>query len=104
MEEHIWIVTTTVESLRQAEDLAQSSVQSGLAACAQVDSPVTSHYIWQRDLQNATEYRIVYKLSDSKKDQMVDWLKKHHPYDCPQILAWKAESCNPEYTKWIAQQ
>ena len=103
MIETIWIVTTTVGSIKQAEDLAQSSVQSGLVACAQVDSPITSHYIWKDQLEYATEYRITFKLSEKDKDPLISWLRKTHPFDCPQILAWKAESGNPEYTKWIEQ-
>ena len=103
MIEYIWIVTTTVETQEQAKTLAKLAVESRLAACAQVDAGITSHYRWKDKLEQATEYRIQFKLPMEAKDGLVNWLRKQHPYDCPQILAWKAESCNPEYTDWIKQ-
>jgi periplasmic divalent cation tolerance protein len=104
MLEQIYIVTTTVETLKQAKNLAKLVIESRLAACAQVDAAITSHYRWKEDLEQAMEYRIQFKLSMEAKDKLINWLRKQHPYDCPQILAWKAESCNPEYTDWIKQE
>ncbi len=104
MIEYIWIVTTTVETPEQAKNLAKLAIESRLAACAQVDAGITSHYRWKDRFEQATEYRIQFKLPMEAKDGLVNWLRRQHPYDCPQILAWKAESCNPEYTDWIKQE
>ena len=104
MAEQISIITTTLESQKQAEVLSKKAVESGLAACAQVDSPILSHYQWKDTLEIATEYRIQFKLAPGKLTEFVDWLMDHHPYDCPQILEWKADSLNPGYTRWVKQE
>ena len=104
MVEHIWIVTTTVKTLEQAKNLAELAVESKLAACGQVDAGITSHYRWKNKLEQTTECRVQFKLPMEAKDGLVNWLRVQHPYDCPQILAWKAESCNPEYTDWMKQE
>ena len=67
MSEHIWIITTTVESQKQAEVLAQQAVASRMAACTQVDAPITSHYLWEEELVIATEHRIQFKTSAKNK-------------------------------------
>ena len=103
MAELISIITTTVESQKQAEVLSQQAVGSGLAACAQVDSPIVSHYRWKGNLEIATEHRIQFKLAPANLDKFITWLVRHHPYECPQILEWKAVSKNPEYTRWVEQ-
>ncbi len=104
MPEQICIITTTVDTQNRARNLAELAIKSRLAKCAQVDAAITSHYRWKDDLEQATEYRIQFKLSMKTKEGLIDWLRKQHPYDCPQILAWIAESCNPEYTNWINQE
>lgn len=97
----IWIIETTTDQEEQANNLATNAVATGLVACAQVSGPVTSHYIWQGKTERAPEHRIHFKLSTHSRNKFVAWLLEKHPYDCPQILAWKAESDNPEYTDWI---
>ena len=104
MVEHIWIITTTVETSEQAQNLAKLAIESRLAVCAQVDTGIDAHYRWKDELQQSTEYRIQFKLPMEAKEGLVKWLREQHPYDCPQILAWKAESCNPEYTNWMKQE
>lgn len=100
----ITIITTTVESHQHAEILSKRAVESGMAACAQVDSPITSHYRWKGEMEIATEYRIHFKTATRNKAMLVEWLMQQHPYDCPQILAWEAASGNPEYTRWVEQE
>ena len=100
----ILIITTTVEMHKDAEFLSKRAVEKGLAACAQVDSPVTSHYQWKGEMETATEYRIQFKTATRNRAMLVEWLMENHPYDCPQILAWEAASDNPEYTKWVEQK
>lgn len=101
MPEPIWILTTTVETQKQANSLARLSIELNLAACAQVEAGITSHYRWKDRLEQTREYRIQFKLPGKSKERLVNWLHTNHPYDCPEILAWKADSCNPAYTEWI---
>ena len=97
----IFIVETTVGHGEQADRLAIQAVAEELAACAQISGTVTSHYIWKGQRDVSTEHRIQFKVAAAKLDAFVNWLKEQHPYDCPQILSWGADSRNPEYTSWV---
>lgn len=97
----VWIVTTTVGTGDEATGLARMAVETGLAACAQVDAEMVSHYRWEGALQQSRETRIVFKVSSTQRDKLMDWLRKTHPYEVPQILAWEAVSGVSAYTDWV---
>ena len=100
----IWIILTTVDTRAMAETLAKGSVRNELAACAQIDAGISSFYEWEGKLEEAPEWRIVFKASENKKPRLMDWLKTQHPYETPQILAFTAESGDPGYTDWVRQR
>lgn len=94
---------TTVESLDQARALARMLVESGLAACVQIDGPVLSLYRWQGKLEEATEYRLAVKFAQSRADALLACLNEHHPYGTPQWLALPVSHVNPAYAQWVCQ-
>ncbi len=97
----IWIIETTLDEENRAHELATQAVESGLAACAQVDSPITSYYTWEGKLERSQELRVHFKLAGKSRQAFTQWLLDHHPYACPQVLAWPVESGNPEYSDWV---
>ena len=58
-----YLVTTTVGTPEQASDLARWAVERRLAACAQVDGPITSTYRWDGAVRVEQEWRIVFKAT-----------------------------------------
>ena len=62
----LYLGWTTVATAEEARQLASESIRSQLAACAQVDGPVTSHFVWEDEQKESQEYRIVFKVVDSK--------------------------------------
>lgn len=96
------IVTTTVDSAPAANALAQAAVQARLAACAQVEA-IASHYIWQGQLTEGTEWRIAFKTLPAAQAALQTWLAQEHPYDVPQLLL-RGEWANAAYAEWVAQQ
>lgn len=97
----IILIETTLEHREQADQLASQAVDARLAACAQVEGPVVSHYIWQGRRETIPEFRILFKVAEKNKDRLVEWLLEQHPYDCPQILSSRVQSDNPDYTAWV---
>lgn len=98
----IAIVTTTVGSAEDADRLAQAAVQARQAACAQIE-PITSHYVWQGQLEHSAEWRIVFKTLIDGAPSLLDWLQSQHPYDVPQLLL-RTEQANAAYATWVAEQ
>ncbi|MFM9148314.1 MAG: divalent cation tolerance protein CutA, partial [Verrucomicrobiota bacterium] len=42
----VGVAITTLPSREEADRMAADAVAAGLAACAQVEGPLRSHYVW----------------------------------------------------------
>ena len=102
-EEYSWIaiciVTTTVASAEDARRLAQSMLQSRLAACAQTE-PITSHYVWNKTLHEDSEWRVVFKTPPDALPRLARRLRAEHSYEVPQLLV-RTEQCLGDYAQWV---
>ena len=98
------LVITTVESERDAESLAAAIVDQSLAACVQVDGPITSHYRWAGKIEKASEYRLMIKTSMSAWPKLKAHLSAHHPYDEPEIILLPIEDVTDGYRAWVIDQ
>ena len=63
MTEAVAIALTTLPSRDEADRLAADAVAAGLAACAQVDGPIRSHYVWEGKVENEDEFRVTFKFA-----------------------------------------
>ncbi len=91
---------TTIATLEEAEKLASEAVNERLAACAQVDGPIRSYYLWQDNLERDEEYRITFKFLARNAGKFEIWLKEKHPYELPQWITVQAEHVISEYLQW----
>lgn len=100
--EKISIVYTTVSSRDTADELAADAVIKGLASCANIFEHVTSVYQWQGVLEKSQEVAIVFKVLWGKKDSLVAWLQKSHPYETPAIL-WADANTTEDFFNYMSQ-
>ena len=101
MQESIYIVVTTVDREQVATAMARGAVRANLAPCAQVEPPMTSHYIWEGQLKEEKEVRVVFKTAESGLSRLMEWIRAGHPYSVPELVAWRADSSDPDYRKWV---
>ena len=94
---------TTLSTLEDAEKLATASVEKKLVACAQVEGPIQSHYIWNDELQTEKEYRITFKFVSENALEVEAWLKANHPYETPQWITVRADRVLPMYLEWAKE-
>jgi periplasmic divalent cation tolerance protein len=97
-------VSTTIDSESEARRLAQLAVESRLAACGQVLSPITSVYWWEGKVETAEEWMVLLKTTASRVEQLIERLRAEHSYDTPEIIAVPIVSGNPAYLDWIATE
>jgi len=97
------VVTTTVDSLDVAAQLADAVVRARLAACAQVSGPITSTYWWQGEVQTSTEWTVAYKTTRAAYPRLVVLLSERHPYDVPEILAFAVADGSEAYLAWLRE-
>jgi periplasmic divalent cation tolerance protein len=94
------VAWTTVAKPEDADRLAEGAVATGLAACAQVEGPVISHFVWQGKQERATEYRICFKCLSANSSALGEWVQRHHPYQTPEWFAVAAEHVGEKYLSW----
>jgi tetratricopeptide (TPR) repeat protein len=97
----IHIGWTTINGQENAEKLARGSVENRLAACAQVEGPIRSFYLWEGELESVQEYRITFKFDSETSAKLGSWLKENHPYETPQWVTVSAQDVSVEYRQWI---
>ncbi|RZS41037.1 periplasmic divalent cation tolerance protein [Herbihabitans rhizosphaerae] len=97
-------VITTIDSEQAARDLVAGLVQARLAACVQIVGPVTSVYRWDGAIQTDTEWQCVIKTSTLRLDELTEYVKAHHPYDVPEVIATPITGGSPQYLAWIGSE
>lgn len=97
----IHIGWTTINNRENAEKLARGSVENRLAACAQVDGPISSFYLWEGRQESVEEYRITFKFDAETSVKLANWLKENHPYETPQWVTVAAQDVLAEYRQWV---
>jgi periplasmic divalent cation tolerance protein len=93
-------IRTTLPSLEAAERCGRDLVGRGLAACVQIDGPLTSIYRWQGAVETVTEFRCVCKTTVGRAEACVATITACHPYDIPEILSVTCVA-SAEYARWI---
>jgi periplasmic divalent cation tolerance protein len=96
----MFIAWTTVGKREDADRLAADVVAQGLAACVQIDGPISSHYRWQGRPERAEEFRLTFKCTAARLAALEVHVLTHHPYDTPEWLAVAAERVGEKYLSW----
>ncbi len=101
--QEIVVVITTCDHRDDADRLASDVVRKRLAACAQVSGTITSYYWWKDTMEEAEEWQIRMKTTVSGYQRLETFIKEHHPYELPQIIAFHVDKVLPEFSQWVAE-
>jgi periplasmic divalent cation tolerance protein len=93
-------VYTTVDSPDAARSMARALVARGLAACAQI-TPIESVYVWDGELQQHAEWRILFKTTAARYDDVEAAIRELHGYELPAIHAVAVERVHAPYRDWV---
>ncbi|MGK5637318.1 divalent-cation tolerance protein CutA [Streptomyces sp. URMC 126] len=97
-------VLTTAPDEETARRLAASAVDRRLAACAQIDGPVTSVYRWQGGIETDTEWRVLYKTTAARYAELEAHIRAGHPYDVPEVIATPVTAGSDAYLAWLRSE
>lgn len=98
------VVLSTVETTKQADDLAALLVDQSLAACVQIDGPIRSRYRWAGKTESSTEYRLMIKSSLAAWPKLKEKMSRHHPYEEPEIVMMEINDASVGYRDWVVEQ
>ena len=97
-------VGTTVGSEEEAREIARQLVEKRLAACVQIEGPVTSTYRWEGEVEEAREWRCTAKTRRDLYESLEKALREVHPYQVPEILAVPVIAGLEAYVKWLDEE
>ena len=91
-------------SPEESESLARGLVEEGHAACVNILPGVTSVYEWEGEVHQETEDTLLIKTTDEGYEATKQWIREHHSYDVPEIVALEAVDVLDEYVDWVGDQ
>ena len=100
----ILIVTTTLPTIDAARLLGQQLIDERLAACVQIQEGVQSIYRWDGKVCNDTEVLLTAKTTITRWDDIEAFIKTHHPYQLPEIIAFKPAEYSQAYGCWVSEE
>jgi len=95
------IILCTCPDKETAEKIAHLLVNDKLAACVNILPGITSIYLWHEQIELTQEHLLLIKSNKGCYQAIEKTIKKHHPYELPEIIAVPIENGSPEYLHWI---
>ena len=86
-----------------ARKIVREIVDLRLAACGNVLPQMRSIYRWQGKVESADEVLALFKLDAACYAKFETTLRSLHPYDVPEIIAYKIDNGLPEYLRWVTE-
>ncbi|MCC6148352.1 MAG: divalent-cation tolerance protein CutA [Anaerolineaceae bacterium] len=97
----IWITAPSQEVCTQ---IAKHLLEERLIACANILPTIRSMYRWEGEIQNEQEALMVCKARVRSFKKLCSFVKKHHPYELPEIIALPVKDGLPEYLRWVLEE
>jgi periplasmic divalent cation tolerance protein len=97
--------------MRYARSSSLHQIQTGwwnspASSCASGHNfqPIRTIYRWQGQVHDETEGRVALRTRRSLLPQIIDRVKREHPYEVPSIVAVPIIDGGPDYIAWILEQ
>jgi len=95
------VALSTVATTEDAERIARSLVEKGVAACVNVVPGVMSFYRWKGRLERDAEVLLVIKTRGERFEELKTALLAEHPYEVPELVALPITAGHERYLEWL---
>jgi len=95
------VVTTSFQTLEQAQTIARQLVENRLAACVQIQQGLYSIYRWDGKICEENEVLLSAKTSRVLWEEIRGFIQNNHPYDLPEIIAFTPADYEQQYGQWV---
>lgn len=98
------LVLTNLPDRVSAERVASVLVEERAAACVNILAECGSVYRWDGRIESAIEVPLLAKTTRSAYPRVEAVIRKHHPYELPEIIALPVSCGLPQYLQWVARE
>lgn len=96
------MVMITTPSIEVASRIADALLAAELVACVNILPAIQSHYCWQGEIHHDDEVLMMAKTRRALFGQdFINTVRRHHPYDVPEMIALPILDGSPDYLGWI---
>ena len=95
-------IRTTFPSRPDAVACATRLIEQRLAACAQIEGPLTSVYRWHGAVETAEEFCCRCKTTPAAAPACAAAIRSLHPYDTPEMLVTFGRG-SAGYAAWVRE-
>jgi periplasmic divalent cation tolerance protein len=95
------LIRITCPSKDVAQKIADASVEQRLAACANIEGPVSSTYLWKGVVEQAFEHVLWLKSVKSCWPALEKLVIELHPYDVPAMVALPCTQMLGPFAAWL---
>jgi len=85
------------------KELSKRLVEERLAACVNVIDKIKSVYWWEGRISEDAESLLIIKTESSKVQELIEFVRRNHPYKVPEVIGIEVSVGNPEYLNWILE-
>lgn len=97
------IIFVTVPE-KNAETLIKAILENRCAACINMIHGVCSHYWWEGKIVEDNEVLLMIKTRATLFAPLENLIKKHHPYEVPEIVGVKIDNISQKYLDWLMEE
>lgn len=87
-----------------ARNLSKILLEKRVATCVNIISKVKSNYWWNGSIESSDEIILLIKTTEDKYSQLEDLIRKNHPYEIPEIIAFDIKKGFNKYLNWIEDE
>ncbi|MCU0561996.1 MAG: divalent-cation tolerance protein CutA [Desulfobacterales bacterium] len=99
---NIRFVYMTASGLEEATKIGRELVAARLAACVNILPQMSSVYVWEGKVEEASEVVMIAKTTAERVPELTERVKALHSYSCPCIVSLAVEEGYPPFLEWIA--
>ncbi len=95
------LLTTYPNDWRKLKNLITALLKKKLVACCNIINYWKSYYLQENKIKKDEEKIIFMKYPKEKETELLNFIKKNHPYEIPELVVLSPESVDEKYLNWI---
>ncbi len=87
----------------KGKEIARKLLEERLAACVNI-AQVSSLYWWEGRIEEGEEDLLIVKTREDAVDKLIEFVRRVHPYQVPEVLVLPVSKGIKEYIEWVESE